>query len=159
MPGSKAIPMLSRDFKEFVESLVCILTTLKTCSESPSPRRRLLACALTLLAGSVFAQAPAQGRYRCYEPPGYGVMAWFDLSAAGIGVNGDAPQAVRIDVATGRINLPQNALPPYRHGFFFPPGAAGGDAGRATIVLARRADQRPGQPAWAGLPRCYLTTH
>ena len=86
-------------------------------------------------------------------------MAWFDLDAKGIGVHGDAPQAVRIDAATGRIDLPQDALPPYRHAYFFPPGAAGDGAGRATIVLARRVDQRPNQPAWAGLPRCYLTTH
>lgn len=132
--------------------------------KTPSSQRRLFALAMLavaglLLAGAASAQAPAQGRYRCYEPPGYAVMAWFDFSAAGIGVNGDAPQAVRIDAATGRIELPRDALPPYRHAYFFPPGAAGGNAGRATIVLARRADQRPGQPAWAKLPRCYLTTH
>ncbi len=99
------------------------------------------------------------GRYRCYEPPGYGVMAWFDLDAKGISVHGDAPQAAHIDAATGRIDLPREALLPYRHGFFFPPSAAAGDAGRATIVLAARADARPGQRAWATLPRCYLTTH
>lgn len=119
----------------------------------------MLVVAAFLLAGPASAQAPVQGRYRCYEPPGYGVTAWFDLDAEGISLHGDVPQAVRIDVATGRIDLPKDTLPPYRHGFFFPPDAAGGDAGRATIVLARRADQRPGRPGWARLPRCYLTTH
>jgi len=118
-----------------------------------------LAVAGLLFSGAASAQTPPQGRYRCYEPPTYGVMAWFDLDARGISVHGDAPQVVRIDAVTGRIDLPQNALPPFRHGFYFPPGAAGGDAERATIVLARRADRRPGQPAWARLPRCYLTTH
>jgi len=132
--------------------------------KSPSCQRRhltivALAAAGFLLAGAASAQAPAPGRYRCYEPPGYTVMAWFDLDAKGIGVLGDVPQAVRIDAATGRIDLPQDVLPPYRHAYFFAPGAAGGDAGRATIVLASRADQRPGRPAWARLPRCYLTTH
>lgn len=86
-------------------------------------------------------------------------MAWFDLDAKGISVHGDARQPVRIDAATGRIDLPRNSLPPYRHGFFFPPVAGGDDAGRATVVLAARANARPGQRAWALLPRCYLTTH
>ncbi|MDA8259808.1 MAG: hypothetical protein M0Z99_29905 [Betaproteobacteria bacterium] len=126
---------------------------------SPFRQRRLLACALALVAGSVFAETPAPGRYRCYEPPGYTVMAWFDLDARGISVHGDAPQALRVDAVSGRLTLPRDALPPYRHGFYFPPGAAGGDAGRATIVLAARADVRPTQRVWARLPRCYLTTH
>lgn len=121
--------------------------------------RATLAVTCILLVGAASAEVPAQGRYRCYQPPAYTVMAWFDLVAAGISVHGDAPQAVRIDAATGRIDLPRDALPPYRHGFFFPPGAAGGDAGRATIVLAGRADARPNKPGWVALPRCYLTTH
>jgi len=133
-------------------------------SASPSARRRLFAAAGgaiagLLVAGAALAQSPAHGRYRCYAPPGYGVMAWFDLAADGIGVNGAAPLPVRIDPAAGRIELPPSALPPYRHGFYFPPGAAGGDADRVTIVLAARADARPGRRGWATLPRCYLTTH
>lgn len=132
--------------------------------KTPYRQRRLLslttlAVASLLLVGTASAQAPASGRYRCYEPPGYTVMAWFDLDAKGISVHGDAPQAVRIDAAKGRLDLPRDVLPPYRHGFYFPPGAAGGDAERVTIVLASRADQRPGRSGWANLPRCYLTTH
>jgi len=130
----------------------------------PSPERRLITAAICaiaglLLAAAASAQTPAPGRYRCYEPPGYAVIAWFDLDARGISVNGDAPRRIRFDAATGRIDLPRKALPPHRHGFYFAPGAAGGDAGRVTIVLASRADARPGQRAWAKLPRCYLTTH
>lgn len=132
--------------------------------KTPSSQRRLFALALLAVAslhfaGAASAEAPPPGRYRCYELPGYTVMAWFDLDARGISVHGDAPQAVRIDAASGRLTLPRDALPPYGHGFYFSPGAADGDAGRATIVLASRADQRPGRSAWARLPRCYLTTH
>ncbi|MCM2290346.1 MAG: hypothetical protein NDI67_15080 [Sulfuritalea sp.] len=132
--------------------------------KTPYRQRRLLslmtlAIASLFHAGTAFAQAPATGRYRCYEPPSYTVMAWFDLDAKGISVHGDAPQAVRIDTAKGRLDLPRDALPPYRHGFYFPPGAAGGDAERVTIVLTSRADQRPGRSGWVNLPRCYLTTH
>lgn len=126
---------------------------------SPFRQRRLLACVLALMAGSAFAQAPAAGRYRCYELPSYAVMAWFDLDAAGLSLNGDTPRPVRVDAAAGRIELPRGLLPPYRHGFYFPPGATGGDAERITIVLAPRADARPNQRTWATLPRCYLTTH
>ncbi len=126
---------------------------------SPSRQRRLLACVLALVAGAAVAEAPAPGRYRCYEPPDYTVMAWFDLDARGISVHGDPPQAVRVDAASGRLTLPRDALPPYRHGFYFPPGAEGRDAERVTIVLAARADVRPTQRIWARLPRCYLTTH
>lgn len=127
----------------------------------PSLRRSLVTAmsAGILLAGAAFAQAPAQGRYRCYEPPSYTVMAWFDLAGEEISVNGAAAKSVRIDTGTGRMALPHDALPPYRHGFHFAPGTKDGDAERATIVLARRADARPGQRSWATLPRCYLTTH
>ena len=60
---------------------------------------------------------------------------------------------------TGRIDLPPDALPPWRYGRHFAPGAKEGDAERYTIVLASRAEHRPGHASWARLPRCYLTTH
>ena len=130
----------------------------------PYRQRQLLAHAIPAIAGllltsAAFAQAPAPGRYRCYEQPSYAVMAWFDLAGAEVSVNGDTPRTVRIDAARGRIELPRGLLPPYRHGFYFAPGAAGGDAERVTIVLAASAEARPGQRVWARLPRCYLTTH
>ncbi|MBI3096273.1 MAG: hypothetical protein HYY97_15500 [Rhodocyclales bacterium] len=127
---------------------------------SPYRQRQLLSfIAGLLLAASAAAQAPAAGRYRCYELPGYAVLAWFDLAGAEISVNGDTPRTVRIDAARQRIELPRGLLAPYRHGFWFAPGAGGGDAERVTIVLAARADARPDQRRWATLPRCYLTTH
>lgn len=117
-----------------------------------------MALLVLLVSAGALAQVPS-GRYRCYEPPNYAVMAWFDLAPAAIAVNGDEATSLRIDHASGRIDLPPDAIPPWRLGWHFAPGAQGGDAERVTIVLARHAGQRPGTPAWGRLPRCYLTTH
>jgi hypothetical protein len=138
-----------------------IMKTARFAGLTPYPRRRLSWAVLLslVLAGAAMAQSPPPGRYRCYQPPAYTVMAWFDLAAGRISVHGDTPQPVRIDAATGRIELPPDALPPWRHGIHFAPGAKEGDAERFTIVLASRAEHRPGHPSWARLPRCYLTTH
>ncbi len=131
----------------------------------PSGRRRrfsrlaVTALALAAIATTAAAQSPPPGRYRCYQPPAYSVMAWFDLDRGRISVHGDTPQAVKFDAASGRIDLPPDALPPWRHGLHFAPGAKEGDAERYTIVLASRAEHRPGHASWARLPRCYLTTH
>ena len=114
---------------------------------------------IVFLAGSALAQAPVPGRYRCYEPPAYAVMAWFDLTPGEIAINGDAPLPIRIDTVTGGFDLPPGAIPPWRRGVGFAPGAKHGDAERVTIVLASRPEHRPGHAAWARLPRCYLTTH
>lgn len=129
---------------------------------SPWRRRRLLLAtclAALLLTGVAAAQVPTAGRYRCYEPPRYAVIAWFDLDAGRIAVNGAEPMPYRSDPARARIELPAAALPPWRHGWFFAPGAPGGDAQRVTLVLAANEVQRPGAAGWDRLPRCYLTTH
>lgn len=125
------------------------------------PRRLLRAASLaaSLLAGVAAAQEPPPGRYRCYEPPRYSVIAWFDLDAGRIAVNGAEPLTYRSDPARARIELPAAALPPWQYGWFFAPGAAGGDAQRVTLVLTADATQRPGGGGWDRLPRCYLTTH
>ena len=119
-------------------------------------------CAVAIVALAFSSSSSGQiatGRYRCYEPPSYAVMAWFDLTANQISVNGNDPMPVRVDTASGRIDLPPDAIPPWRFGWHFAPGAKNGDAERVTIVLARRAEQRLGNQAWVRLPRCYLTTH
>jgi len=119
-----------------------------------------VAClAASLLAGLAAAQVPPPGRYRCYEPPRYTVIAWFDLDAGRIAVNGADALAYRSDPARARIELPAAALPPWRHGWFFAPGAPGGDAQRVTLVLAADDARGPGSAGWDRLPRCYLTTH
>ena len=128
--------------------------------KTPYVPRRLLALILACgFATAAFAQAPPDGRWRCYQPPGYVVTAWFDLAAGGVSVNGDTPLPVRIDAASGRIALPPGALAPHREGLYLPPGTAQGDAERHTLVLLRTAGQRPGSRGWERLPRCYLTTH
>ena len=129
---------------------------------SPLRRRRLsgvIALAAVLASEHGLAQDPVPGRYRCYVPPAYTVLAWFDLDARTMSVNGDAARPYRVDPAGGRIELDADALPPWRTGRLFAPGAPGGDAQRVTIVLAANDAQRPGSPGWETLPRCYLTTH
>ena len=122
-------------------------------------RRRLLALALTFLAGASFAQTPPEGRWRCYQPPAYTVLAWFDLAGEQLAVDRNPPQPFAADAATGRLRLPAEALPPYREALYLPPGHARGDAGRHTLVLLRTPGQKPGSRGWERLPRCYMTTH
>lgn len=118
-------------------------------------RGRGAAVALVALgvAWAAQGQTPPPGRWRCYQPPAYTVLAWFDLTAETISVNGNEPLPVRFDA--DRIALPPTALPPYREGVHFSPGSTQGDAERQTLVLLRVPGQRPA----AHLPRCYMTTH
>ncbi|MBI2306249.1 MAG: hypothetical protein HYU78_03010 [Rhodocyclales bacterium] len=121
----------------------------------------LLAAAVTLLSPAALADAgrPPQGKYRCYQPPDYAVLAWFEITADGVRIDGGDPLRFAFDAKARRIDWPTQDLAPYRHGFFFPSGTAGGDAERTTIVLARQRTAQPGQTGWDRLPRCYLTTH
>jgi hypothetical protein len=112
-----------------------------------------------LAAGTTLAQAPLPGKYRCYQPPAYTVTAWFELGEGRARIDGGDPAPFRYDAAAARIDWTTDALAPHRHGFHYPAGVPGDDAGRPTIVLAPRAPARPGQPGWARLPRCYLITH
>jgi hypothetical protein len=127
---------------------------------SPSCQRRLLAplaLLLALAAGGACAQVPPDGRWRCYQPPGYTVLALFDLAGGRLAVDGNPPQPVA--VGEGGFALPVGALPPWRHAIYFAPGKAPVDVERHTLVLAPRADARRSGRAWERLPRCYLTTH
>jgi hypothetical protein len=126
--------------------------------KSPYRGRRLLALVFSAgIAGAAAAQTPPEGRWRCYQPPGYTVLAWFDLTPATIAVDGHEPLPVSFDA--GRLALPPAALPPYREGLYLPPGSVQGDAERHTLVLLRTPGQRSGGAGWARLARCYLTTH
>ncbi|MBI5900226.1 MAG: hypothetical protein HZB40_13465 [Rhodocyclales bacterium] len=125
--------------------------------KSPFRRRRLWALALSLLAGVAAAQTIPEGRWRCYQPPGYTVLAWFDLDGGGIAVDGHPPRPVAV-VGDG-LALPAGLLPPWRHAIYFAPGSAQGDAERHTLILLPRAGASRQGRAWERLPRCYLTTH
>ena len=120
-------------------------------------RLAVLALLVLGMAGAVLAQTPPPGRWRCYQPPSYTVLAWFDLAGETIAVDGNAPVAVRF--VAGRLGLPAAALPPFREGLYLPPGTAQGDAERHTLVLLRTPGQRAGGPGWEKHPRCYMTTH
>jgi hypothetical protein len=123
-------------------------------------RRAALLATLLLACAPVAADpSPVPGKYRCYQPPGYAVVAWFELGEGQARINGGDPQPAPFDAAAARIDWPGEALAPYRHGLYFPPGTAGADGERTTIVLTARAQARPGGPGWTRLPRCYLTTH
>lgn len=115
----------------------------------------LLPALLLCLTAQAAAQAPVPGKYRCYLPPAYEVLAWLELTEAGVRINGSDPQPYRFDEGTARFDWPGSDLAPYRHGLYFPAGAPGDDTGRTTILLTTKAGQRNGPK----LPRCYLTTH
>ena len=126
--------------------------------KSPSFQRRLLAIILACgMAGAAAAPSPPDGRWRCYQPPSYTVLAWFDLAGAGMAVNGNPPAPVRFEA--GRLSLPADALPSYGEALYLAPGSARGDAERHTLVLLPAPGQQAGGRGWDRLPRCYLTTH
>jgi len=126
--------------------------------------RRLLGGWLALAATALFAappSAPPAGRYRCYQPPAYTVTAWFDFEADGTyRLNGAAAQRYRYDAAKSLVRWTSGDFAQSRYvGIYMPPGKAGGDEDRYTIVLATRDDARPGKAGWDRLQRCYLTMH
>ena len=129
--------------------------------EVPVGRRlfALLPALLALLAGAAFAQTPPEGRWRCYQPPAYAVLAWFDLGGGQIAVDRNPQRPYTADAATGRVALPAGALAPHREALYLPPGHAQGEAERHTLVLLRSPGQKPGGRGWDALPRCYMTTH
>lgn len=126
---------------------------------TPTFRHLLLAPLLAVLCGAVLAQTPPDGRWRCYQPPAYTVLAWFDIAAGQISVDRNDPLPFAGDAATGRVLLPAVALPPHREALYLPPGSALGDGERHTLVLLRTPGQKPGGRGWEKLPRCYMTTH
>ena len=110
---------------------------------------------LLCMATPVAAEAPVLGKYRCYQPPNYEVVAWLELREDVARINGDDPQPYTFDAAASRFDWPDQSLAPYRHGILFLSGMPGDDTGRTTILLTTK----PGQRSGAKLPRCYLTTH
>jgi len=121
--------------------------------------------ALFFLLFAGLAQAadapPPAGRYRCYQPPDYVVLSWFDLAADGTYRLQGGPVA-RYSWEPGRkivrwldgAHAKQGLV-----GIYEPPPDDDQWPRRHTIVLARRADTRPGSAGWAKLPQCYLTEH
>jgi len=125
-------------------------------------QRRL---ALFFLLFAELAQAadvpPPAGRYRCYQPPDYAVLSWFDFASDGTYRLQGGPVA--------RYSWePKRKVVRWLDGEYAKQGLVGiyespPDADqwprRHTIVLAKRADTKPGSASWAKLPQCYLTEH
>lgn len=124
-------------------------------------RISLIAALLLQASGSLLADtvAPPSGKYRCYQPPGYTVMAWFELHEGMVSVNGGDAEPYTYHPGTRRIDWPFGAFAPLHHGRFFAHGELGDETDRTTIVLLRRPETRIGKDGWGKLPRCYLTQH
>lgn len=117
--------------------------------------------ALLLAAGSALASPPPAGRYRCYQPPGYAVISWFDFEADGTyRLQGGAPAKYRWEPARSLVRWLEGEHAAERLvGIYQPPPDAGQWPRRHTIVLARNDEMRPGSRGWDKLPQCYLTEH
>jgi len=125
--------------------------------------KKHLALLILLLAG--LAQAadapPPAGRYRCYQPPDYTVLSWFDFDSDGTYRFQGGPVARYSWEASRKVvRWLDGEHAQQRHvGIYEPPADSNQWPRRHTIVLARRADTRPGSASWAKLPQCYLTEH
>lgn len=131
------------------------------------PRRNVrllaaLAAAVLLPAGPAeAADQPPVGRYRCYQPPRYSVVSWFDLEADGTyRAQGGAPVRYRYEpkgrkvVWLGGDHAERGWL-----GLYLPPASDGAGGIRHTIVMSSPKNLK--LPANDRDPRtqCFLTTH
>ena len=117
--------------------------------------------ALSLLPAAAAAEAPPPGRYRCYQPPDYVVVSWFDFEADGTYRLQGGPPARYVWEAKGkRVRWLDGEHARQRLvGIYQPPPDAGKWPRRHTIVLANRDGAKPGGAGWEQLPQCYLTEH
>lgn len=110
----------------------------------------LLAC-----SGAACADALPSGRYRCYEPPSYVVVSWFDiLPDRTYRFQGEAPARFAYEAGTRELRWREGELATSHAGATYHPPAADAPARqRHTIVLESRGES-------GGTPtECYLTTH
>lgn len=120
---------------------------------------------LFFLLFAEFAQAadapPPAGRYRCYQPPAYEVLSWFDFGSDGT-YRFQGGTAARYSWESKRKVvrwLDGEHAQQRLVGIYEPPADLSQWPRRHTIVLAGRDDARPGNASWAKLPQCYLTEH
>lgn len=120
---------------------------------------------LTLLFSSCSVAAavapPPAGRYRCYQPPEFTVVSWFDFEADGTyRLQGGPPGRYAWDAPRMHVRWLDGEHAKQRLvGIYQPPPDAGQGPRRHTIVLARNAGAKPGKRGWDTLPQCYLTEH
>jgi hypothetical protein len=113
------------------------------------------------LAQAVDALPPA-GRYRCYQPPGYVVLSWFDFGSDGTYRFQGGPVAHYTWESSPRsvVRWLDGEFASQRVvGIYQAPPEAGQWPRRHTIVLAKSAEAQSGSAGWEKFPQCYLTEH
>ena len=132
-------------------------------AERAEPSGRTTAAAPAGLAKSVqtSAGAPPAGRYRCYQPPRYTVVSWFDLETNGTyRVLDHDPAPYRYEAATRRVTwLKGDHTERGWVGLYLPPASDGAGGIRHTIVMTSAPNFKPPKDDRDTRPQCYLTTH
>lgn len=107
------------------------------------------------------SSAPPAGRYRCYQPPRYTVVSWFDLDANGsYRVLDHDPAPYRYESATRRVAwLNGDHAERGWVGLYLPPASDGAGGIRHTIVMTNARNLKPPKDDRDTRPQCYLTTH
>lgn len=139
------------------------------CFAALSVPRLRAAVALATLAAAVLGSAgpaaaadqPPAGRYRCYQPPRYTVVSWFDLEADGTyRAQGAAPVGYRYE-AKGRkvVWLGGDHAERGWLGLYLPPARDGAGGIRHTIVMSSPKNLKPPTNDRDPRTQCFLTTH
>lgn len=112
-------------------------------------------------AAAKAASAPPAGRYRCYQPPGYSVVSWFDLDADGTyHLLGDDPAKSRYEPATRRVIwLGGEHARRGWIGLYLPPAADSAGGIRYTIVMTTAGNLKPPANDRDRRLQCYLKTN
>lgn len=115
---------------------------------------RCLLPVLPLVALEAHGEGLPPGRYRCYQPPGYAVSAWFDILPDGTySFQGQAPQAFSFDGATRKVTWSAGELARISGGGVYHAPSSGAATGqRHAIVLDEKDPDTPSS-------ECFLTTH
>lgn len=120
-----------------------------------------LATTLLPVAEATAADRPPAGRYRCYQPPRYTVVSWFDLDPDGTyRVLDEAPAPYRYEPAGRRVVwLKGDHAQRGWLGLYLPPQGDGAGGIRHTIVMTSPKNHKPPTSEQDPRPQCYLTTH
>lgn len=105
--------------------------------------------------------SPPSGRYRCYQPPRFSVVSWFDLEADGTyRAQGAAAAPYRYDAQRRQLRwLAGDHAERGWVGLYLPPAADGAGGIRHTIVMTSTRNLKPPAGEQDPRPQCYLTTH
>lgn len=107
------------------------------------------------------AGGPPAGRYRCYQPPRFTVVTWFDLEPDGTyQAQGASATPYRYDGPRRQLRwLAGDHAERGWIGLYLPPAADGAGGIRHTIVMTTARNLKPPADERDSRPQCYLTTH